>query len=131
MPPMLARLRPALLDLVAFVFLLASLTPQAPGWMRTVSVVYAALVVALRLGSLAMKVRLPETGVPDLVFHILYGVSALAAAVVRDWTLAALWAVIWALSFVSTRTGRLAAGSPAPKSTASPRSSTPKAPRSR
>lgn len=115
---MLARLRPVLLDLAAFLFLLASLAPGMPGWMRTVSVVYAALVVVLRVASMAMKMRLPETGVPDGVFHAIYGASVVASALARDWVLTALWAVIWALSFVSTRTARTA---PEPPPTRKPR----------
>lgn len=111
---MFARLRPVLLDLVAFLFLLASLAPGMPGWMRTVSVVYAGVVVVLRVASMAMTVRLPETGVPDGVFHVLYGASVVAAGLAKDWLLAGLWAVIWALSLVSTRTARAAQAVPAP-----------------
>lgn len=100
--PMFHRLRPALLDAVAFVVLLAALASGIP-WLRTVSLVYAGLVIVLRLGTLVARITPPVSTVPDGVFHALYGASVGAAGVAQDWTLAAMWAVIWAFSLASSR----------------------------
>ena len=99
---MFDRLRPALLDAAAFLVLLAALATDIP-WLRTVSLVYAGVVLALRLITIVARIAPPVSTVPDGVFHALYGASVGAAGLAQDWTLAAMWTAIWGFSVLSSR----------------------------
>ncbi len=99
---MFDRLRPALLDAVAFLVLLAALATDIP-WLRTASLVYAGVVLALRVVTIVARIAPPVSTVPDGVFHALYGASVGAAGLAQDWTLAAMWTAIWGFSVLSSR----------------------------
>ncbi len=99
---MLNRLRPAALDIAAFVFLLVALSTRI-GWMLTVALVYAGLIVVMRIATIFARIAPPVSETPEGIFHALYGGSVVASALAQEWTLAAAWVAVWGLSFVSSR----------------------------
>ena len=99
---MLNRLRPAALDIAAFLFLLVALSTGI-GWMLTVALVYAGLIVVMRIATIFARIAPPVSEAPEGLFHALYGGSVAASVLAQNWTLAAAWVAVWGLSFVSSR----------------------------
>ena len=89
-------------------------------WLRFVLLAYTALVVVLKLAVLAGSAgaaagRLRAPGVPDALFHVLYGLSVgIAALAAWDtglttwWLIAGGWLAIWLLSVAAERRARAA-----------------------
>ncbi len=74
-------------------------------WARWVILIYTPLMVALKLIAVAgarsvPKMRKAVSGVPAVVYHLLYGANVALLLFGKEYLLAAGWALIWVLSIV-------------------------------
>lgn len=75
-------------------------------WARWAIMVYTPFMLLLKVVAFTnrhsrSKIKPTESGVPEAVYHTLYGANVLLAAYDSWWWIAGCWAAIWILSVVS------------------------------
>jgi hypothetical protein len=91
--------RHAILDLaITAVVLIAAIGGQS--WAMWIVWIYTPLLLLLKAAALLAPPPRKAEPVPDLVYHLLYGISLVALLYVRAYWPAAGWGAIWLLSAI-------------------------------